>query len=65
MSEDAGEAAAASSDDGADSDSDFDFDDDGSQSAFSSDGEVRKTCTHLDLAGSSKPHSIFCFFLSH
>ena len=36
-----GAAAVESSDSGADSDSDFDdFDDDGSQSAFSSDGEV-------------------------
>lgn len=34
---------AADSSDGAESDSDFDFDDDGSQSAFSSDGEVRTT----------------------
>ena len=36
---------AADSSDGAESDSDFDFDDDGSQSAFSSDGEVRTTTT--------------------
>ena len=44
VSEGGGKAVTANdapnSDDGADSDSDFDFDDDGSQSAFSSDGEV-------------------------